>query len=867
MKDIHLWAPWFRELAQSISAGGEDYLVEKAKAVNWSGTKPTPLVSGEDRWIDPFSFLSTLAQKATTRQLPVVYPSVDDVFHLTQPLPDPKRIELFIFPVLRANVSALFHPESSKHFSLLWRLFRQVVKGVGWVSGEDYKAALQIKRVGPTKLSYGLFFADPYQFLPVDGFSVLDGTAFGSSTLADDHSYEEYLAACVQVKNAFPGCDPFEINHFLFSQQREQLISSKSSFFHISTNVDRKRDWWNDFVADGGVFTGGKASRVPWDVEDWDQHKRAPYPLRAPQKGDIILVRYGMLNGRGIGVVIQNDYAETGGLNGESRIHVLWLNKSHFGLAHHAEQRAFNKVDERSGTYRAFAESDYGSSVRLIRQLMGAQEEPSASNSTLGPESDGMFGTKNQILYGPPGTGKTWNTVARAVAIVEGKDVEAVEKERENHSHDVKDRFDVYCKSGQVAMVTFHQNYAYEDFVEGIRPVLSEESDAGVDFVLRWGIFRELAETAERNWRASRDHSEHLDGDGLVDSFLDFVEAGIEDGQEFVLEVPGYNYRYPMVEVVRQGHGRIRLRGPKNGLKGLSSLVWRKIYRDRLDEKIKSYQDIRGVSPAKGNTHTNARFHYAMLQRLRQYRKEWEKKAHGQEERKNFVLILDEINRGNIARIFGELITLVEESRRIGREDETTVTLPNSGEEFGVPENLYLIGTMNTADRSIALLDTALRRRFEFVEMMPDPDHPEIGTNIDGVDLRQLLKVMNERICFLRDREHQIGHTYFLNVRDLEGLKKTFQKQVLPLLQEYFYDDWAKIRAVLGKNGFIESRSRPEELAKLVDSEARAYEVLGSRDPKWDDRAQYRQIYGANAAVAGTVGGEEEAAETGGEGN
>ena len=178
------------------------------------------------------------------------------------------------------------------------------------------------------------------------------------------------------------------------------------------------------------------------------------------------------------------------------------------------------------------------------------------------------------------------------------------------------------------------------------------------------------------------------------------------------------------------------------------------------------------------------------------------------EPNRRYVLVIDEINRGNIARIFGELITLIEDSKRIGQADEARVTLPGSKADFGVPANLHVLGTMSTADRSIALLDTALRRRFVFEEMMPDPSHPGVNKDIDGVDCSKLLAAMNHRIAVLLDREHQIGHTYFLGMDTVELLASTFRTRVMPLLQEYFYDDWEKIRAVLNNNGFVRSRIR-----------------------------------------------------------
>ena len=322
----------------------------------------------------------------------------------------------------------------------------------------------------------------------------------------------------------------------------------------------------------------------------------------------------------------------------------------------------------------------------------------------------------NLILYGPPGTGKTWHAVTRAVAIVENRDVSEVERDDREDRAAVKRRFGELRKAGRTEMVTFHQNTTYEEFIEGIRPVLGAAA-GDVRYELSRGVFRRIAERAQED------------------------PAG------------------------------------------------------------------------------------------------------------RYVLIIDEINRGNVARIFGELITLIEDSKRIGRDDEARAILPGSKTDFGVPANLHVVGTMNTADRSIALLDTALRRRFVFEERTPDPNHPLVSPDAGGVDCRKLLAAMNDRIAALLDREHRIGHTYFLRVDTVEALAETFRTRIVPLLQEYFYDDWEKIRAVLNRNGFVRESKPPDELVRsnLVDAEQRVYELPPADDDRWTDPKQYRKIYDVKA--------------------
>lgn len=189
-----------------------------------------------------------------------------------------------------------------------------------------------------------------------------------------------------------------------------------------------------------------------------------------------------------------------------------------------------------------------------------------------------------------------------------------------------------------------------------------------------------------------------------------------------------------------------------------------------------------------------------------------------------YVMIIDEINRGNVSQIFGELITLLEDGKRLGNEEKLKVKLPYSQTEFGVPNNLYIIGTMNTADRSVEALDSALRRRFCFTEMMPRPEL--LKQEIYGIKLKEVLEIINKRIVVLKDREHQIGHSYFMKVLDVPSLKMVFKNNIIPLLQEYFYGNYECIRLILGDSFVKQSETITFACESETDVDATQYRLL-----------------------------------------
>ncbi|EAK4765115.1 AAA family ATPase, partial [Campylobacter jejuni] len=429
----------------------------------------------------------------------------------------------------------------------------------------------------------------------------------------------------------------------------------------------------------------------------------------------------------------------------------------------------------------------------------------------------------NQILYGSPGTGKTYHTIDKALEIL-GENLESRDEK--------KAKFDEYVKNGQIVFTTFHQSYGYEEFVEGIKPSLNSDENSQINYKVKDGIFKELCKKALEN----RDDIESFNF-----YINDLKEKTKEDANnpEKYFQLPNTKYS-------------IQYRGGKT-------------FRIKFDDMSKNHKDypvsIDNIEKLYKTSNIDEIYNSAYVKAILNYLKSQGLKDYKEKDEKinlPYIIIIDEINRGNVSKIFGELITLIEPSKRLGNEEALELTLPYSGEKFGVPKNVYIIGTMNTADRSITSLDTALRRRFEFVEMMPNSDllnnvfickdveNPNEDEDYLGDDaktegyaeiLQNILISINKRIEFLLDREKTIGHAFFMSeavkfnknnwikpdeyeedwyVLSISKLKKVFQNKIIPLLQEYFYNDYALINAVLNDNGMIfEDKKDDKYLQKI----------------------------------------------------
>ncbi|ECR6749283.1 AAA family ATPase [Campylobacter coli] len=479
----------------------------------------------------------------------------------------------------------------------------------------------------------------------------------------------------------------------------------------------------------------------------------------------------------------------------------------------------------------------------------------------------------NQILYGPPGTGKTYHTIDKALEIL-GENLESRDEK--------KAKFDEYVKNGQIVFTTFHQSYGYEEFVEGIKPIMDSEkgNSKEIEYEIKDGIFKELYKRAlnkEREIAINKDEGISVDKNSKVwkislgsKGFLReecFKENKICIGWH---DIPKYkderflnlgsndkNSIISFVEYMQIGD-LVCVFNTSETIKGIGVIASDVKYSG--DKEYQTYREIRWISQDEEINILDLNNGKILVQKTvyRLYRISSNDllerinqlnnlKIVKDNTKEKFIIIIDEINRGNVSKIFGELITLIEPSKRIGEKEELKVRLPYSGDEFGVPKNVYILGTMNTADRSITSLDTALRRRFEFIEMMPDVS--KLSNNCEGVDLQKLLEAINARIEYLLDREKTIGHAFFIDVENLEDLKKVFQNKIIPLLQEYFYNDYALISAVLNDNGMIEKCEKDDKyLQKIknldnVDSEKIIYNIASFDNEIWNDIKTYQAIY------------------------
>ncbi len=463
-------------------------------------------------------------------------------------------------------------------------------------------------------------------------------------------------------------------------------------------------------------------------------------------------------------------------------------NLNHFGGGRKNKDKVLNKIKSIQSfpktfefnklSIRDFYDSfcvDYGAKDPDIKS-------PGSEITTLDVEEESSNDTNkslNQILYGPPGTGKTFHTVKKAAEIIENRIIHNYQEAQKIFNDNLGDR---------IEFITFHQNYSYEDFIQGLKPDVNNTD--GLFFERKDGIFKLISDRALQNYKLATKKPEEISEQLRFENALEKLIDKIEDSEDnfkitesaYIFGVEDDAFRYTGENWTKHANG-LRMK--------FSDL------REFFNHKVSSRKDVKKIKSISDLANQHATYYIKVYQEILKHISKNETK--GKEVKlQNYVLIIDEINRANISRVFGELITLIEPDKRSNGSIPLKATLP-SGEEFVVPSNLYIIGTMNTADKSIALLDIALRRRFDFEPMYP-------LYKIDGYDIFdiEILKKINEKIIDLKGYDFQIGHSYFMdNGDDTYNYVNRMNKKVIPLLLEYFMNDKDEVINLLNKAGVV----------------------------------------------------------------
>jgi 5-methylcytosine-specific restriction enzyme B len=384
--------------------------------------------------------------------------------------------------------------------------------------------------------------------------------------------------------------------------------------------------------------------------------------------------------------------------------------------------------------------------------------------------------TKNIMLYGAPGVGKTHNYKRLITMIEDGNDEKTIfDSISKNETTNYFDNsiFEDIKKEKRIEFVAFHQSYSYEDFIEGFRP--SEEDEK---IVRQDGIFKIISDKAKKNLENSQIPKQEytIDIEELIQKFTNNVQDCLDNEKDFFID------KKIKIESIND-RGAFVLGGSiKSNTQRLTPDIIKRDYSDFKNGNIKFYEDVKPTYESQRNFHGNARYYFMIYNKIAEFEKTLNINLiqKQNEELKKFYIVIDEINRGNISKIFGELITLIEEDKRDKKEYE--VTLPYSKKPFLIPSNLYIIATMNSTDKSIATIDIALRRRFTFLKMKPNIDLvPEIA--------KVLFSKLNEHISKTINEDYKLGHSYFMKIENEDDLEFVKEYKMKPLLEEYFYGD------------------------------------------------------------------------------
>ena len=874
------WVPFYTELADVLLPykNKRDALVILVKEIYEKTEIKFPTLDKEDCFtdIDPFTFYGLFNKQLTPQNRIAIIKAIAELFDIKAQVPS----SFDGIPVVdnrNATYYRFIDKREEHDIDDLWRLFETALayaKNVSDSNRSDFVTAfdkvMHMYGGGNSKITMGIYWIAPDVFLNLDRRTIwyMYDSGLLRSELKNELpkvdvkiSAEKYLEIIEKVNQFFKRSDSkfksfkeLSLEAWLRSEEENKRIEEEKK----KKQEQNSDDGWIPTISEYNpgltadnyydLFKDENIVKPTWLDALHELYKMPGQMATCKQMGN----EYGHLPSHYISYlgsaahnIVKETDIDTATIDGKEKYWpVLFLGK--------------DTTDKTQGNFLWRMREQVKKAVEMLIEEGRFEQEVTEAKTQY---------DHNMILYGPPGTGKTYKSIIYAVAICDNKPVNEVEKE--SYEETLK-RYKRFEEEGRVILTTFHQSYGYEEFIEGIKPVLNADTIA---YKVEDGIFKKFcnrAKAARVQYSGNVNMKEEpriwgmlLGGTGMTDLKekcfanneirLGWSEVADDEVQEdFATDSKSsWNAKHMVYDFINSMEigDIVVIEKTKKSIDAIGVVTGSYKY-DKTNEKyprsrsvewlVKDIdQDIVQYLPSgrkQLSRFSLFSFDYigmdAITEILNNNQAGLSIKV--EHETKPCVFIIDEINRGNISKIFGELITLIEDTKRAGAKEAMEAVLPYSGEPFSVPKNVYILGTMNTADRSIALIDTALRRRFRFIEMRPESKvltDLGVGTlEADGMvlDIAKMLDVMNERIEYLYDREHTIGHAFFTKLKDdccIETLAKIFENEIIPLLQEYFNEDYEKIQLVLGDNG------KEEEFKFVVDKEIKLKEKFnGSPD-------------------------------------
>lgn len=756
--------------------------------------------------IDPFTFFATFMKYGIAKRTEL-FATLLSKIGLTIPaprdfngVPNAQPLKVWLFPY-KINRSADMIPS-------LWALFHQM--RTGKIDGKLFDKILTIPHTGFAKLTDCLFYFSPEEFFPVDAQTKHWLKKKGRELPKENwQSYQELLSWLSKTQSK----SYYEISYEAWFENQSNAFSSVIADQYLSTRFPNTRSSTTHLIA----YKTVAMREMAFDPGNAPEKKKKINIFVDEKPSDPILSK-------------STTYKSFKGRHNHLPSHAPTLAQGNAAWA--VEISNLEQLEELCNWYATLP----------TKGLPTMEDKEKSVKKRL---------SLNQILFGPPGTGKTYSTLEHAVKLAEPawySELKSQKPSAEQLRLEVKNKYNALCVEKRIAFTTFHQSFSYEDFIEGIRAEVAEENQ-GIKYKIEKGVFKEIADRATKAvtakeiglseapdiWKISIGRAYEKE---MRDRYINAGEARIgwnetgdltqtfaqrtQEQQDYwdSLSNPNHNALNAFSHDVKIGDVLLCL---KNAETVQAIGIVTSGY--SFDEESDEYAHVRKVNWVLKDIELNILVLNDSTRMVQQtlyllHRISWHslvaelEKQHiplpssfhqesNDQERQNYILIIDEVNRGNISRIFGELITLLEPDKRQGGSDERAVILPYSKELFTVPDNLYVIGTMNTADKSLAQIDLALRRRFEFIELMPEPNLLS-DVSVFDINVGELLTVMNQRIEILLDRDHTLGHAYFWPLKDAKSedekcklIADIFKKRIIPLLQEYFFADWERIGWVL----------------------------------------------------------------------